>query len=58
MLAFVILVGLGLAIFLVERYDLYDGKWRKASEPKVAFAYVGVLLSLTCAGGALFFYAS
>jgi hypothetical protein len=58
MLAFVILAGLGLAIFLVERYDLYDGKWRNASEPKIAFAYVGLLLSLACAGSALFFYAS
>ncbi|WP_183096907.1 hypothetical protein [Mesorhizobium sp. YM1C-6-2] len=58
MLAFMIIAGFGLAIFLVHRYDLYDGSWRSVSDRKIAAAYLGLFLSLACAGGALFFYAA
>ncbi|OBQ81423.1 hypothetical protein CK218_26230 [Mesorhizobium sp. WSM3879] len=52
-----VVVSLGLAIFLVERYDLFDGKkWRRASEPKIARAYMLLFVTVALAGAAVFFH--
>ncbi|WP_292102073.1 hypothetical protein [Mesorhizobium sp.] len=52
-----VVVLLGLAIFLVERYDLFDGKkWRRASEPKIARAYMLLFVTVALAGAVVFFH--
>lgn len=52
-----VVILLGLAIFLVERYDLFDGKrWRRASEPKIARAYMLLFAAVALAGAAVFFH--
>jgi hypothetical protein len=59
MLILAVIVLMGLAVFLVERYDLFDGKtWRSASEPKIAYAYALLFVAVAIAGAALFFHAS
>jgi hypothetical protein len=36
----VILLFGGIALFLMARYDLFDGRtWRSASEPGIAYVY-------------------
>jgi hypothetical protein len=55
-LVIILLFG-GSALFLMARYDLFDGKrWRSASEPGIAYVYVIFHLSLIVGAVVLFFY--
>ena len=59
-LGWVVIVFGVAAAYVLLRYDLYDAaalKWKSASGSEEYYAYAALLVFVTIAGAALFFYA-